>query len=77
MQGVSLLHGFGRAAAAAPAYPPPVDETLTDGVELVVGLGCVAAAVPASRVRRLRWLGVVLLVAGAVAIAHAAFRLAS
>jgi hypothetical protein len=52
-----------------------VDRTLTYAIELAVGLGCVVAAVPALRTRPLRWLGVVLLVAGAAAIAHAAFRL--
>ena len=52
-----------------------MDETLTYGVELAVGLGCVAAAVPALRARRLRWLGALLLVAGCAAIVHAAFRL--
>lgn len=50
---------------------------MTYAIELAVGLGCVAAAVPALRTRRLRWLGVMLLFAGAAAIAHAAFRLLS
>jgi hypothetical protein len=49
--------------------------TLTYAIELAVGLGCVVAAVASLRVRRLRWLGVVLLVAGAAAIAHAAIQL--
>ena len=54
-----------------------MDRTLTYAIELAVGLGCVGAAVPALRTRRLRWLGIVLLVAGAAAIAHAAFQLVS
>jgi hypothetical protein len=62
-------------STARRAYPAPVDRTLTYAIELAVGLGCVVAAVPALRARRLRWLGFVLLVAGAAAIAHAAFRL--
>jgi hypothetical protein len=64
-------------STARRAYPAAVDETLTYGIELAVGLGCVAAAVPALRTRRLRWLGVALLVAGGAATAHAAFRLLS
>ena len=51
--------------------------SLTYWIELGVGLGCVVAGVPAVRTRRLWWLGVLLLVAGAAAIAHAAFRLLS
>jgi hypothetical protein len=62
-------------STARRAYPAPVDRTLTYAIELAVGLGCVAAAVPALRTRRLRWLGVVLLVAGGAAIAHATYRL--
>jgi hypothetical protein len=54
-----------------------VDRTFTYAIELAVGIGCVVAAVSASRTRPLRWLGIVLLVAGAAAIAHAAFRLLS
>jgi hypothetical protein len=54
-----------------------VDRTLSYAIELAVGLGCVAAAVAALRTRRLRWLGVVLLIAGAAAIAHAVLRLLS
>ena len=50
-------------------------ETATDFIELLVGLGCLAAAVPALRARRLLWLGVALLVAGAAATIHAAARL--
>jgi hypothetical protein len=50
---------------------------VTYAIELAVGLGCCAAAVPALRRHRGRWLGVVLLVAGAAAIAHAASRLAA
>jgi hypothetical protein len=54
-----------------------VNRTLSYAIELAVGLGCVVAAVAALRTRRLRWLGVVLLIAGAAAIAHAVFRLLS
>jgi hypothetical protein len=54
-----------------------VSDSLTYAIELAVGIGCVAAAVPALRTRPLRWLGIVLLVAGGAAIAHAAFRLLS
>jgi hypothetical protein len=56
---------------------PRVSRTVTYAIELAVGLGCCAAAVPALRQRQVRWLGVVLLVAGAAAIAHAASRLAA
>ena len=52
-----------------------MDETATDVIELLVGLGCLAAAVPALRTRRLAWLGVVLLVAGTAAAVHAVARL--
>ena len=69
------LHGFGRRTCGTPTLP--VDGTLTYAIELAVGLGCVAAAVPVLRTRRLRWLAIVLLVAGGAAIAHAAFRLLS
>jgi hypothetical protein len=54
-----------------------VNRTLTYAIELAVGLACVAAALPALRTRRLRWLAIVLLAAGGAAIAHAAFRLLS
>lgn len=50
-------------------------ETTTDVIELLVGLGCLAAAVPALRTRRLVWLGVVLLVAGMAAAVHAMARM--
>ncbi len=50
-------------------------ETATNVIELLVGLGCLAAAVPALRTRRLRWLGIGLLLAGAAAAVHAAARL--
>ncbi len=44
---------------------------LTYGIELAVGLGCLAASVPAWRIPRLRWLAAVLAIAGAVAAGHA------
>ena len=47
----------------------------TFAIELLVGLGCLAGSVPAVRSRRMRWLGVVLLVAGAAATLHALVRL--
>ena len=46
-------------------------QTLTDVTELLVGLGCVAAAVATARSPRLRWLTLVLGVAGVAAIVHA------
>jgi hypothetical protein len=52
-----------------------VSGTVTFVVELAVGVGCVLAAVPALGRRPLRWLGVVLLVAGVAAIVHATIRL--
>jgi hypothetical protein len=52
-----------------------MSQTVTYAIELAVGLGCVIAAVPALRHRRLRWLGVVLIAAGTTAIAHAIARL--
>jgi len=52
-----------------------MSQTVTHVIELAVGLGCVIAAIPALRQRRLRWLGVVLLVAGAAAVVHATARL--
>ena len=44
---------------------------LTYVVELLVGLGCLVAAAATLRDSRLRWIGVVLLVAGVAAIVHA------
>ena len=52
-------------------------QTLTDVTELLVGLGCVAAAVATARSPRLRWLAIVLGVAGVVAIVHAVVELAA
>ena len=52
-------------------------QTLTDVTELLVGLGCVAAAVATARSPRLRWLAIVLGVAGVVAIVHAIVELAA
>ena len=66
-----------RAPHLRHPYPPPMDGTLTYAIELAVGLGCVAVAVPVLRTRQLRWLAIVLLVAGGAAIAHAALRLLS
>ena len=52
-------------------------KSLTYVTELAVGLGCVVAAVATSRSRRLRWLAIVLAVAGAAAIVHAILELAT
>jgi peptidoglycan/LPS O-acetylase OafA/YrhL len=49
----------------------PSSETITNVVELAVGLGCLAAGVGAWRRRPLRWVAVLLLVAGLAAVAHA------
>ena len=46
-------------------------QSLTYVTELAVGLGCVVAAVATARSGRLRWLALVLAVAGATAIVHA------
>ena len=51
-------------------------QTLTDVTELLVGLGCLAAAVATARSPRLRWLALVFGVAGVAAIAHAIVELA-
>ena len=40
-------------------------------VELLVGLGCLAGAAATVRQPRLRWLGVVLALAGGAAVVHA------
>lgn len=48
-----------------------LSDTLTFLVELLVGLGCIAAAAAAVRVRRLRWLSPILAIAGVAASAHA------
>ena len=52
-------------------------QTLTYVTELLVGLGCVAAAVATARGPRLRWLVLVLGVAGVAAIVHAIAELAA
>jgi len=46
-------------------------QTLIYVIELLVGLGCLSAAVPSARSPRLRWLALVLGVAGVAAIVHA------
>lgn len=51
-------------------------QSLTYVTELAVGLGCVVAAVATARSRRLRWVALVLAVAGATAIVHAIVELA-
>jgi len=48
-----------------------MDLTLTYATELAVGLGCVVAAVATARSPRLRWLALVLALAGVAAIVHA------
>lgn len=52
-------------------------QSITYVTELSVGLGCVVAAVATARSRRLRWLTLVLAVAGATAIVHAIVELAT
>ena len=52
-------------------------QTLTYVTELLVGLGCLVAAVAAARGPRLRWLALVLGVAGVAAIVHAIVELAA
>jgi hypothetical protein len=53
-----------------------VADALTYGIELLVGLACMAAAIPAWRHGGpLRWLAAVLVVAGLAAGAHALTRL--
>ena len=54
-----------------------MSETLNYVTELAVGLGCVVAAVATARTPRMRWLAIVLAVAGATAIVHAIARLAA
>ena len=54
-----------------------MSETLTYVTELAIGLGCVVAAVATARTPRMRWLAIVLAVAGATAIVHAIARLAA
>jgi hypothetical protein len=52
-------------------------QTLTYVTELLVGLGCLAAAVATAGGPRLRWLALVLGVAGIAAIVHAIAELAA
>jgi hypothetical protein len=52
-------------------------QTLTFVTELLVGLGCLAAAVATAPSPRLRWLALVLGVAGVAAIVHAIAELAA
>ena len=52
-------------------------QTLTYVTELLVGLGCFVAAVATARGPRLRWLALVLGVAGVAAIVHAIAELAA
>jgi uncharacterized membrane protein len=54
-----------------------MDQTLTYVTELLVGLGCLAAAVATARTPRLRWLALVLGFAGIAAIVHAIVELAA
>jgi hypothetical protein len=52
-------------------------ELITDAVELAVGAGCLAAGAGAWRRRALRWVAVLLLVAGLAAVVHAAVAIAT
>ena len=47
-----------------------VSDAVTYAIEVGVGLACVASAAGLRRQRRLRWLAIVLAVAGTVAIVH-------
>ena len=51
-------------------------ESVTNVVELAVGLGCLAAATGAWRRPQLRWVAALLLVAGLAAVIHAVVALA-
>ena len=50
-------------------------DTATSVVELLVGLGCLVGGAATVRQQRLRWLGIVLAVAGVAAIVHAVVEL--
>ena len=50
-------------------------QSLTSVTELAVGLGCVVVAVPTIGSPGRRWLGAILLIAGAAAVTHAVARL--
>lgn len=52
-------------------------EAATSAVELMVGIGCIVAAIPAIRRRRVRLLGATFAVAGAVATGHAVWAFVS
>ena len=52
-------------------------DAATSIVELLVGIGCLVGAVATIRHPRLRWLGIVLAVAGIVAVVHAVAELAT
>ena len=64
----------GGAVVRAPWDTRRVGDTLTYGIELAVGVGCLLGGF-ALRGSRLRWLAVVSIVAGGLAIAHALVRL--
>lgn len=52
-----------------------MDEGATYAIELLVGLGCLVAAIPILRTRRRMWPAAVLILAGAAATLHASVRL--
>ena len=52
-------------------------DAATSIVELLVGIGCLAGAAATIGRPRLRWLGVVLAIAGLLAVAHAVIELAT
>ncbi len=54
-----------------------MSQSLTYVTEFAVGLACVVAAVATARGHRLRWLAIVLAIAGAAAIVHAILELAT
>jgi uncharacterized membrane protein len=53
-----------------------VSDALTYAIEVGVGLACLASAIGLRRSSRLRWLGILLAVAGLAAIVHGVAELA-
>jgi uncharacterized membrane protein len=47
-----------------------VSDAVTYAIEVGVGLACVASAVGLRRERRLRWLAILLAIAGLAAVVH-------
>jgi hypothetical protein len=53
-----------------------VGDAATYAIEIGVGIACIASALGLRRQRRLRWLAILLVVAGLVAIVHGTIELA-